>query len=247
MDSLNKSTQHQNLMPPKSYDNIAEKYANIVDDKPFHTMYERPNFLNIFPKPEASNGATILDLGCGTGWYAEQFINTGAKVIAVDSNKIMVERTEQRLANKNIKCYCHDLNHPMEFLANNSINYIAAPLIIHYIEDWQKFFAEAYRVLKPNGKFCFSTHHPCGDIEQYNLQNYFLSQTITDYWEGIGEVKFYHRSLATLFQAIHNAGFILENLTEPRPLPCLQEVEPQLFARLSTKPVLLFVCLIKPK
>lgn len=228
------------------YENIAEKYAEVVDTKPFHTMYERPNFLDIFPSTKTINGKTILDLGCGGGWYAEQFTNANARVIAVDSSEAMLKIAQTRLNNnKLIEYHCHDLNFPMSFLDNNSIDHIAAPLVIHYIKDWNIFFAEAYRVIRANGKFCFSTHHPYGDIELYQLKDYFATQIIKDTWKDIGDVEFYHHSLHNLFEAIYNAGFKLEIFKEPSPLIVLKDQDPLLFERLSTKPALLFIRLVK--
>ena len=229
----------------QSYDNIAKNYAQVVDTKPFHTMYERPNFLNIFPEDSKINGKTILDLGCGTGWYIEQFTKANANVIAVDSSKSMLKIAQARLNNPFIKYYCHDLNLPLSFLADNSVDHIVAPLVIHYIKDWNNFFAEMYRLIKSEGKFCFSTHHPFGDMERYHLEDYFATQIIKDSWKDIGDVEFYHHSLHNLFEAIYNAGFTIEAFKEPSPLIALKDQDPLLFKRLSTRPVLLFIRLAK--
>jgi hypothetical protein len=51
-----------------SYDSIASKYAQTVDTKPWNAHYERPAVVSLLP-PLAN--AAVLDVGCGSGWYAD--------------------------------------------------------------------------------------------------------------------------------------------------------------------------------
>jgi hypothetical protein len=46
--------------------------------------------------------------------------------------------------------------------------------------------------------------------------------------------------------AISRAGFVIDRLLEPAPLPGLQEREPATYRRLTTTPGFLFFRLIKP-
>lgn len=220
-----------------SYENIADDYDKIVDTKPFHTHYERPNCIKHLPLK--LNNLRVLDLGCGTGWYAEQILARKGQLIALDCSEKMVNKTKARLQNQG-QIVVHDLNLPLNFVEEQSIDYIIAPLVIHYIQDWERMFKDLSQKLKKNGNLIFSTHQPQLEIEIFKLQNYFLTQAVKDYWEAIGEVEYYHHSLHNLFSAIRNAGLNIDCIEEPQPLPDLQQMDPKLYDMLTTKPCLLF-------
>ena len=59
-------------IPALSYDAIAEEYASTVDTKPWNAYYERPAAtLSLLPP---LSGTSVLDVGCGSGWYAEHMV-----------------------------------------------------------------------------------------------------------------------------------------------------------------------------
>ena len=68
--------------PIGNHEKFADAYSKDVDNRPIHIFYERPATWSLLPK--SLSGLNVLDLGCGSGWYAEQFIKAGAKVTAVD-------------------------------------------------------------------------------------------------------------------------------------------------------------------
>ena len=78
-----------------SYQTIARRYADHVDSSPVHRYYERPALLSLLPNLE---GLSVLDVGCGTGWFTEYFLSQGAKVTAFDLNETFVTMTRQRVS-----------------------------------------------------------------------------------------------------------------------------------------------------
>ncbi|MCD8542709.1 MAG: class I SAM-dependent methyltransferase, partial [Gammaproteobacteria bacterium] len=127
------------------YENFSDQYAAVVDSKPIHRAYERPNTLSLLP--QNLTNSTILDIGCGTGWYTEYLISQGAKVSAIDISKKMVELTRQRTNNKAncLKMNAVDLS--KKFIAQE-FDIILAPLVIHYLKDWDNLFKQFFYVLK---------------------------------------------------------------------------------------------------
>lgn len=220
------------------FENIASAYAASVDTKPLHIYYERPNLWSLLPK--TLNGKQVLDIGCGSGWYAEQLQKSGAHVTALDASPTMVELTKKRLHHKG-QFYIADLEQPLIFLEANVFDIIIAPLVIHYIQDWHVFFKRLSTTLKPNGLFIFSTHQPQTEVEIFGLKNYFDKTLITDNWPHIGEVKFYHHTLHELGEALFESNFVIERLLEPQPLPEMAKADPEMFANIIQKPWLLFV------
>lgn len=220
----------------KSYDEIAAKYANISEDKPINVYYERPAFVSLFPPLD---GLTVLDAGCGPGWFAEYCQKNGAAVTGFDYNPEFVERTHNRLTNTYLgtsACvFQADLSQPLDMLTNGSFDLVICSLVLHYLEDWLPVFHEFHRVLKPNGRLVFSTHHPAHDWIGFETDSYFDVELLEDEWD-IGKVQFYRRPITKICADLHAADFLIEQLLEPVPLPAWQDVDPKSYERFNKTP-----------
>lgn len=60
------------MEPVGNFEDVALIYAEVVDTKPIHIYYERPHTKSLLP--QSLVGLNILDIGCGSGWYAEQLL-----------------------------------------------------------------------------------------------------------------------------------------------------------------------------
>ena len=71
-----------------AYEELAEKYDELIDHKPHNAYYDRPNTLALMPDVQ---GKTILDAACGPGKYAEVLQSTGAIVTGFDISPKMID------------------------------------------------------------------------------------------------------------------------------------------------------------
>lgn len=220
-----------------SYDAIAEKYAATVDTKPWNAHYERPAMLSLMP-PLA--GAAVLDVGCGSGWYAEHLADQGAVVTCFDNNEHFVALTRARLGDR-AKVLRADLAQPLTFAASAEFDLAICPLVLHYLRDWLPPLREIYRVLKPDGALIFSTHHPFNDWKLFDRDNYFATELLEDDWEDVGKVTFYRRPLTAISEVLHAAGFWIEKLLEPQPTEDFRRVNPTAYERLKKNPWFLVI------
>ena len=214
-----------------SYDEVAAKYADMIDEKPFTRFFERPSYNSLLPDVA---GKTVLDVGSGSGWYTARFLEQGAAVTAMDYNAEFVARTRARVGERAMVVQAN-LAEPLGFAQNAQFDLVSAPLVMHYIKDWLPVFQEFWRVLKQNGRLVFSTHHSFTDWQQFDKDDYFAIERLED-TRDVGTVSFYRRPLTQMCADLAAAGFVIERLLEPQPLPELRKHRPDTYERLMKQP-----------
>ena len=219
------------------YDPLAKVYAEVNDDKPWYTCYERPATISLLP-PLA--GLDALDAACGPGWYSEYLSQNGARVTACDLNAVVVEIARARLG-PGATVVQQDLTQPLAFAADRAFDLVVCTLALHYLRDWVPTLREFHRVLKDDGTLVFSTHHPHEDWQISGEVDYFGSQIVDDYFTGIGPVRYYRRPFTAMFDALHEAGFVVERLLEPQPTEGFRETDPKTYEKLMTRPCFVMI------
>ncbi|UCZ51926.1 class I SAM-dependent methyltransferase [Bacillus shivajii] len=223
-----------------TYNKLARVYAQHVDqDSPYNADYERPAMLKEIP--ENLKGKKVLDAGCSAGWYTDVLTSRGADVTGIDISPAMIEVAKQRL-NSDAHLLCHDLKTTLPF-QNDEFDYIASSLTLHYLKDWAFTFSEFQRVLRPNGTFLFSTHHPFMDFTKFPCDDYFETKLLKDTWNKPNltiDVSFYRRSMEQIMRDT-TKFFSLEALYEPRPHERMKETAPKSYQYLKTHPHFLII------
>ena len=223
---------------PNDYDRMGNLYSDRVDTKPHNALYERPATLSLLP-PLA--GLTVLDAGCGNGWYAERFFDAGAgRVVSFDGSPVMVAQTRARVGARAEVCQA-DLSAPLPFAATGAFDLVVAPLCLHYVADWTAPFAEFHRALRPGGLLVFSTHHPASDFAHHPAKSYFDTCPVSEVWGELGTVHFFRRPLSAITDALGATGFTLDKLLEPLPTLAFRDAHPQVYERLLRHPE--FLCI----
>ena len=121
------------------------------------------------PIPPALEGATVLDLGCGSGrdvYVLSKLVGESGRVIGVDMTPeqlAVAERHRQEQAsrfgfkhsNVDLKCgYIEDL--ASLGIADESVDVVVSNCVINLSPFKDLVFSEIYRVLKPGGELYFS-------------------------------------------------------------------------------------------
>lgn len=123
------------------------------------------------------NGDTIVDLGCGDGFYLYLLsrLPVKLKLTGFDCDKVALKNAKKNLSSKNIKLVEGDLS-TMPFRTNIFKKAIMTEVLEH-VEDDKKVLTEVYRVLKPNGTLLLtvpSLNYPfLWDPINWILQNLF--------------------------------------------------------------------------
>ena len=107
-------------------------------------------------KPYISKGMTVLDLGCGPGFFsieiAQMLIDSG-KVIACDLQEGMLEKIRQKIKGTELEQRielhkCQDEN----IGVTENVDFVLAFYMIHEVPNQEKLFGELKSILKSNGK-----------------------------------------------------------------------------------------------
>lgn len=107
-------------------------------------------------KPFISEGMTVLDLGCGPGFFSieiAKLLGNSGKVIAADIQDGMLEKVNKKIQGTNLeqrielhKC----LNTRIGIV--KKVDFVLAFYMIHEVQDQDKLFRELKSILNPNGK-----------------------------------------------------------------------------------------------
>ena len=222
------------------YESFADEYAQHSQRSPANRYYDRPAILDLAGDVA---GLRVLELGCAAGALSEHLVDRGASLLGLDREPRMVELAGHRLQDR-ARFAVADLADPLTMVDSGSMDLVVASLVLHYLEDWSNALAELRRCLAPGGSLVMSVHHPAADWVWAGHPEYLATTLINDTWqlgEQSVEVSYYRRPLSEVFGQLRDAGFVVDQLTEPRPLPELRDVDPRAFDDMNTKPLFLYL------
>ena len=148
-------TYHKNSerFVAKVFQDVFDKYdlMNDLMSLGIHRVWKR-NFIH-WLNPQKNT--TLVDVASGTGDIAKLFlseIDYKGQVYCVDENKGMLDLNKKKLkGNTNVKWFCNNAEKlPFE---NNHFDYYTISFGIRNVGNISNALKEAYRVLKPGGRF----------------------------------------------------------------------------------------------
>lgn len=212
-----------------SWDQSADWYKNVTEET---GSYQKdlilPNLLRLIdPKPDQK----IIDIGCGTGFFARAWADKGAQVTGLDNSADMIAVAKTHPASTN----------PITYLVGSADNLAAIPpssfttatiiLALQNMEHLAKVLTETAKVLQPGGKLFIVLNHPAFRIPkasswewtadqttQYRRVDKYLSESkekiIMHPGQGVDYTISFHRPLQTYSKLLGKAGFGITNLEE---------------------------------
>ncbi|WMY97245.1 MAG: malonyl-ACP O-methyltransferase BioC [Arsenophonus sp.] len=129
-----------------SFNRAAKKYDKIA-------IFQQKSGQHLFKLLSIIPGKTILDAGCGTGYFSYQWKLIGKKVIALDISSSMLKVAKKKgAANTYIQADMEMLP-----LKNESVDLCFSHLSIQWCDNLHHTLSELYRITKRGGVIAFST------------------------------------------------------------------------------------------
>ena len=145
--------QNQKDKVKKVFDNVYDKYDLMNDfmSLGIHRIWKKDFVMMMSP----SLNKKLIDVGCGTGDIGKLFLDAvkyKGKVSNVDPNKKMISKGKEKLSNlKNIQWKIGNAeNLPVN---DNCYEYYSISFGLRNTKNIDKSLSEAFRVLKPGGRF----------------------------------------------------------------------------------------------
>jgi len=245
----------ESVMAQNIYDNPAffEGYARLprsvqgLDGAP-----EWPALKSMLPP---LSGKSVIDLGCGYGWFCRAARALGAaEVTGVDLSEKMLARAAELTDDAQIHYQRSDLASLV--LPENSVDLIYSSLALHYLPALETLFEKIRRALKPGGSLVFSMEHPIytcatrqGWLTDDNGERFWGVNRYQDEgervsnWLADGVIK-YHRTLGTTLNALIKAGLTITEVNEWGPTQAQIDAWPAL-AEEAERPMLVLISAAK--
>lgn len=210
-----------------SWGKVANWYNNLLekDEDSYQKKLILPNLIRLL---EVKKGEIMLDLACGQGFFAGEFVKLGAKVIGVDISPELMEIAKQ---DKSVEYHVSSAD-KLDFLKNQSVDKVVIILSLQNIENVSDVIKEAGRVLKSNGKLFIVLNHPAFRIPkesswgwdevkkiQYRKLDSYLSESREQIQMHPGDnpsekTLSFHRPLQFYFKLLSKNGLFVSRLEE---------------------------------
>ncbi len=215
-----------------SWGKVAKWYNSLLEEgeDTYQEKLIKPNLMRIL---NPQKGETILDVGCGQGYFGRVMAQSGATVVGVDVGDELVKIAKSQASDN--ETYLVESAEKLSNIRDEKFDAAICILALQNIKNLGTAILEISRVLKPKGRAVLVLNHPAfrvpsasswGFDEKANAQyrridSYMseISQAV-DMTQGIKDPKnkkytlSFHHPLQVYFKTFAKAGLSVTRLEE---------------------------------
>ncbi len=185
-DAFDRRAARYDAARNRQYNEANERYPNARTS-------EREILVDLL---ELTPGLEICDIAAGGGYLADGIsarVNGDCRMLCVENSVHFSESLPDDY--ERVVCSLSELDLP-----NASVDRVACLAGVHHQEDKERFFAEAFRILRPGGRIAV------GDVLSGSAPARFLNEAVNR-WSDLGHAGLFleHDELTRLMR---NAGFV---------------------------------------
>lgn len=194
-------------------------------------------FLDRFFKKKFTKKQTVVDLGCGTGFYAKKMAKYAGTVIGVDPSEKYINIAKKGASqNAQFKVAAVGDSGSLDFIPTGSVDavFMSDALLFYFVSPDPRFnpniqtlFAEVKRILKPGGRFYSLEPHGIFWLRPWLGEEDRPFTILTEYCEKQFKVT---PNMSELLRAYLKAGFVLKDLHELAPDPSYAKKDKRAYA-----------------
>lgn len=123
---------------------------DLLEKRPIVAQLLQRAFEKIFPE----NAGSLLDLGCGTGFYFPLIAKHVTELTGIDVCQSMLDQAQHTIDSRGLTNCRVFRSSALELpIQDHSIDVVHSWDFLHHVTDCSKVFAEIRRVLKPSGRY----------------------------------------------------------------------------------------------
>lgn len=167
------------------------------------------------------DGTQVIELGCGGAQFGLALAQDGADVTGVDISEEQLTYARELAEEHDIEIELIETSvTDLSMIGDESYDLAVSAFAFQWVADLQACFEEAYRILRPGGRFVFSVDHPLYrqlDPETGDLSvSYFDDKPRQEYSEELeAEMVIYRRRVSEIVSPLLASEFTLKKLLEP--------------------------------
>lgn len=170
-------------------------------------------------------GARILEVGCGAAMCSRWLVAHGARPVALDVSAGMLAHARRGAARTGLAPDLIQADAQALPLRDASVDLAFTAFgAVPFVADSAGLMREVARVLRPGGRWVFSTTHPMrwafpddpGAAGLTATMSYFASEPYAEF-DDDGALVYveHHRTMGERIRELRAAGFVLDELIEP--------------------------------
>lgn len=211
-----------------SWGGVATWYdKHLEDEDTYHAQVILPNLLRVIDLTEKES---LLELGCGQGYFIEKFSNISANVTGVDLGKELIAIAKEK--NPKARMVVGNADDP-QLLPKETFDVVTIILALQNMKNLGAVVKNLARFVTPEGRVCLVLNHPTFRIPkksswdmdtekkvQYRRIDGYLSESEIEIDMTPGKKTHkkmtvsYHRPLQVYTKAFAKEGFAITKIEE---------------------------------